>query len=980
MTTITGVAIRIMGDATSFVAAAARAEAAATSMGGKIAAVAGVAVGSLMALAGVVGLVFTGASLAAAVKYEYAFADVAKTLNAGKVELADMSKQIRQLATEIPASAVEIARVASTAAQLGIAKENVVAFTHTMIDLGNATNLTADDAATAIAHIMNATGMAASEVDQFAAVLVQMGNNGASSEAEILQMANRMAAAAHLVGMTTPELLGWANALSSIGIEAEMGGTAFARSMRKMDQAVNSKSKGAQERLAAFAGISGMGITEFQTSFKSDASGTFMKFVQGLDAIHKSGGSVDDALQLVELDGLRVAETLLKVKVAGDMANQMIYMANDQWRAHDALMKEVARRYETTAMKAEVFKNKVVDSMIEFGNAMKPLLDGAMAGLSAWFDEHGDEFREFFRDIKPLLASIGSGLQVVGGVLYTIIAAVVNAAKVIGGWINKFPALWAVIAAGAGIAIIALGLMGGPITAFVAVLVGAVAIFLGFVALVGMLRDNWRKVWNVGVDVVNKLYEIPVVGGLIHFGIGLIVTQVESWIDTVKRVRDHFQEVLDIIVGINREKNKTPDEKPSGKLPATGGITPVGGGLDFYESAGKLKDMWNELPDGLRNAMTRMIHAVTSTLEQGMVIWGVMIEDFIGKLNKIPGVAGLKAGLDKIMQNGNVGKVEEKAPFKQAPGHIADDEMQVIAEAAQAKADLQVALDKEWARRKAEADALDIENFAKAQAAAQKAKQLAEAFQTRMYEEQIRALVTSGDRMLIVTKAHQAKMAADWTKISAEIAQKTGANAEEFRQMWEEIENAKRGRRGGMVLDAFLENGMAGANQMEADLAKADARLATIKADPAVQALQEKWGFFDDTILSALDNMIGKAKEAKNDIGDLMSFLLLRRTGLGQPSGVTVPLGGDLSAREQAERFAARTAAPLQMPVPSAAGGGSGRTTTDHQLNQAGAGQPGIVIENLWVAADPRIPGGFDVNAAVEISTKPLTGDQGGVR
>lgn len=59
------------------------------------------------------------------------------------------------MSTELPASTTEISSVAEAAGQLGIQADNILSFTKTMIDLGESTNLTADEAASQLAKFAN---------------------------------------------------------------------------------------------------------------------------------------------------------------------------------------------------------------------------------------------------------------------------------------------------------------------------------------------------------------------------------------------------------------------------------------------------------------------------------------------------------------------------------------------------------------------------------------------------------------------------------------------------------------------------------------------------------------------------------------------------------------------------------------------------------------------------------------------------------
>lgn len=88
----------------------------------------------------------------ASMDFESAITGVAKTTDLTDEELAAMPDSIKALYTEIPAITEEIAAVAEAAGQLGIQKDALLDFTEIMTMLGTATNMTADEAATALAR------------------------------------------------------------------------------------------------------------------------------------------------------------------------------------------------------------------------------------------------------------------------------------------------------------------------------------------------------------------------------------------------------------------------------------------------------------------------------------------------------------------------------------------------------------------------------------------------------------------------------------------------------------------------------------------------------------------------------------------------------------------------------------------------------------------------------------------------------------
>ena len=193
-----------------------------------------------------VGAGLTAASVGAgklAMDWESAFAGVKKTVDDSTEGYAQLEGELRNLATTLPASHQEIAAVAEAAGQLGVKRDDIVGFTSTMVDLGETTNLTADEAATAIAQISNVMGTMDREgsegVERFGATLVELGNNGASTESEILEMAQRIAGAAKTVGASESDVLALSNTLASMGVRAEQGGGVATRVILKMSAAVD---------------------------------------------------------------------------------------------------------------------------------------------------------------------------------------------------------------------------------------------------------------------------------------------------------------------------------------------------------------------------------------------------------------------------------------------------------------------------------------------------------------------------------------------------------------------------------------------------------------------------------------------------------------------------------------------------------------------------------------------------------------------
>ena len=103
-------------------------------------------------------------------------------------ELDVYKRQIKQMSTEVATSANDIAEVVAIAGQLGIETDYLTEFARTMIDLGNSTDIVADEAASVLAKFANITGMNQSEFDNLGASLVDLGNNCATTESAIMNL------------------------------------------------------------------------------------------------------------------------------------------------------------------------------------------------------------------------------------------------------------------------------------------------------------------------------------------------------------------------------------------------------------------------------------------------------------------------------------------------------------------------------------------------------------------------------------------------------------------------------------------------------------------------------------------------------------------------------------------------------------------------------------------------------------------------
>ncbi|HEX7099659.1 MAG TPA: phage tail tape measure protein [Acidimicrobiia bacterium] len=380
--------VRIVGDTKPF-------EKAVGGLGGITSkAMRGVA-GAFTGIAAGIGLVSTASGKAAA-SFEQAFAGVRKTLDVSGLsaeeaaaEFDRIAQGLRDMATEVPTSVEELTRVAELAGQLGVGRDAILDFTRTITEIGVASNLTTEEAATALAQFANIMGTPETETRRLGDAIINLGNNLATTESSILDFGLRIAGAGEIAGLTEEQVFAIGAAMSSVGVEAEAGGTSVQKVLLGITEAVAT----GNDKLKVFAETAGVSASDFKKMWEEDAAEAFEMFVEGL------GAAGTDAFQILKDLGLtdqRLTRAFLSLAGAGDLLETSFDLAED---STGALAREAQTFFDTTSNQWQTFKNTVKDAGITIGNAMLPTIKELVQGARDWVKANG-----------PLIESIGEKL------------------------------------------------------------------------------------------------------------------------------------------------------------------------------------------------------------------------------------------------------------------------------------------------------------------------------------------------------------------------------------------------------------------------------------------------------------------------------------------------------------------------------------------------------------------------------------------
>jgi TP901 family phage tail tape measure protein len=394
-------------------------------------------------------------AVVAATQWESSWAGVAKTVDGTASQMTRLEDGLRSMAKELPATHGEIAGVAEAAGQLGVGVADIEEFTRVMIDLGETTNLTADQAATSLARFSNIMGTPTSDVRMLADVIVELGNNSATTEAEIVELGTRLAAAGKIAGLSEADVFAFAATLTSVGVEAEAGGTALSKVFTAVRDAVLTGS----DSLATFATVAGQTTSEFAAAFNADPAQAIAGFIAGLGRMNAAGQSTTAVFEDLELSDQRLMRALLSTGEAGDLLTDSLAMANEAADVGGASAAEAAVRYETFGAKMEMLRNQVVDLAITVGGALIPAIEVLATGVGAAVEA---------------FAAMPAPVQLAVGGLLALLAAAGPVIFITGSLIKNLQQIHAAAALlkGAGLASSFVGLA-GPIGAVAAILAAA---------------------------------------------------------------------------------------------------------------------------------------------------------------------------------------------------------------------------------------------------------------------------------------------------------------------------------------------------------------------------------------------------------------------------------------------------------------------------------------------------------------------------
>lgn len=336
------------------------------------------------------------AAIKAGSDFQSGFAGVRKTVNATEAEFATLRQGFKDMAATTPIPVTDLLKIGELGGQLGIATDKLLNFTRVIAMVGVTSNLTVEEAADEFAQFINITGLSQDKVENLGSAVTALGSSMAASERGIMSMGMRLAAAGTTIGITVPQIIGFASSLASVGIEAEAGGTAFSKLFLMIGQSVAL----GNDALTQFAKVAGKSVAEFSRLFREDAAGAVMALLKGLNKL-----SPDDKILALKDLGLdestRMIDAVLRASNAVDLFGKALSDSKTAFDENTALAKEAAERFKTF----ESAMIKLWNNVKLFGEELFTVLEPSLRAIIASVKDLTDWFRQLSPEMKMQLAS-----------------------------------------------------------------------------------------------------------------------------------------------------------------------------------------------------------------------------------------------------------------------------------------------------------------------------------------------------------------------------------------------------------------------------------------------------------------------------------------------------------------------------------------------------------------------------------------------
>ncbi|QEL01582.1 phage tail tape measure protein [Olivibacter sp. LS-1] len=278
------------------------------------------------------------------VQFNSGLLNVGKTTGLASDQLTKLGDSLIEMSRKLQVVSVDkLLEYATVAGQLGVkGTQNILRFSEALAKLETASNIQGEEGGSEIARLLTLVDGGVQNVADFGDEIVNLGNNFAATEKEILSNATQIAQNTGLYKIGRREALAYATATKAVGVEAELVGSAFGRVLGNFEKTIRTG-----RGLNVLLQVTGKSAEEIKKQFRENASGVFNDFIKGLNNINRAGGSVNEVLERLGINQIRDQRVVNSLATNGyDVLTDALEKAADAAGSMD-------REFETASQKLE---------------------------------------------------------------------------------------------------------------------------------------------------------------------------------------------------------------------------------------------------------------------------------------------------------------------------------------------------------------------------------------------------------------------------------------------------------------------------------------------------------------------------------------------------------------------------------------------------------------------------------------------------
>lgn len=319
-----------------------------------------------------------------AMDFESSMADVRKVVDFDTPQqFQQMQQDLLDMTHRIPMAGKELAAIAASGGQLGIARQDIKGFTETVAKMSVAFDMSADAAGDSMAKLANVYQIPIAQIGKLGDAINHLSNSSPAKASDIVTAMGRVGGVAKQFGLTELQTASLANAFISLGKPPEVAGTAINGMLTKLQTA---DKQGAKFQAALKA--MGTSAQELKKNIAQNGEQALLDFLKQLNKLPKA----DQMGTLVDLFGLEYADDVAVLAGSIETYQKSINALKDTGKdgkpAFEGSMdKEFAARSATTANNWQLFKNQMAHLAISIGSVMLPAVNDLLNSLKPMVEQ-----------------------------------------------------------------------------------------------------------------------------------------------------------------------------------------------------------------------------------------------------------------------------------------------------------------------------------------------------------------------------------------------------------------------------------------------------------------------------------------------------------------------------------------------------------------------------------------------------------------